>query len=289
MDAEGGWADLELAQRIARAGTLSGAARALHVDQTTASRRLAALERRLGVKLFDRVGGRLAPTPALDAALDRLQAMDEDAAVALAAMRRSEAEAQGLVRIASVGFVLAGIVAPALGPFQRAHPGVALALHADDQLARFDRREADIAVRLGASGDDCGAGAKDRRGALSPVPRRQRVWRRRSAADRALHRRARPSAGNAHARSLAARRARRVRADRLDVLTEAAVALGAELTLPEAMARRDPRFVFADDCVATRPIYRLVHSDRARAPSVAAATRWIDETVAAWAKELAPC
>ncbi|MFZ1962456.1 MAG: LysR family transcriptional regulator, partial [Roseiarcus sp.] len=64
MNAEGGWADLELVQRIARAETLSGAARALGVDQTTASRRLAALERRLGATLFDRVGGRLAPTPA---------------------------------------------------------------------------------------------------------------------------------------------------------------------------------------------------------------------------------
>ncbi len=72
MNAEAGWADLELAQRIAGAGTLSGAARALHVDQTTASRRLAALERRLGVALFDRVGGRLAPTQALGAVLDRL-------------------------------------------------------------------------------------------------------------------------------------------------------------------------------------------------------------------------
>ncbi len=71
--------------------------------------------------------------------------------------------------------------------------------------------------------------------------------------------------------------------DRLDILIEAA-ALGAELMLPEVSARRDPRFVFADDAVATRPIFRLVHADRARAPSVAAATRWIDETVANWAK-----
>ncbi|MGO9774533.1 MAG: LysR family transcriptional regulator [Roseiarcus sp.] len=284
MNAEGGWADLELAQRIARAGTLSGAARALHVDQTTASRRLAALERRLGVALFDRIGGRLAPTPALGAVLDRLQAMDEDAAVALAAMRRSEAEARGLVRIASVGFVLAQIVAPALGAFARAHPGVAVALHADDQLARFDRREADIAVRLGASGDDsalarkigearfrlCRAVGAPGGADAPPVVRYTDALG--HAPEMRLLDRLRPGA-----RAV-------VRADRLDVLSEAAVALGAELMLPVAMARRDPRFAFADDCAATRPIYRLVHADRARAPSVAAATRWIDETVAAWTK-----
>ncbi len=283
MNAEGGWADLELAQRIAGAGTLSGAARALHVDQTTAARRLAALERRLGVTLFDRVGGRLAPTPALGAVLDRLQAMDEDATVALAAMRRSEAEAQGLVRIASVGFVLAQIVAPAIGAFTRAHPGVALALHADDRLARFDRREADIAIRLGRSGDDralmrkigearfrlCRAvGAAN--GAAAPIVRYSDALD--HLPEMRLLDRLRPDA-----RALA-------RADRLDVLIEAAVALGAELMLPEVWARRDPRFVFADDAVATRPIFRLVHADRARAPSVAAAARWIDETVASWTK-----
>jgi DNA-binding transcriptional LysR family regulator len=284
MSAEGGWADLELAQRIARAGTLSGAARALGVDQTTASRRLAALERRLGVALFDRVGGRLAPTPALAAVLDRLQAMDEDASVALAAMRRSEAEMQGLVRVASVGFVLAQIVAPALGPFARAHPGVAIALHADDQLARFDRREADIAVRLGRTGDDsarvrkvgemrfrlCRAIAGRKPDGPPPIVRYTDALAHLPEMRMLDH--LRPGARAA------------LTADRLDILIEAAVALGAELMLPEALARRDPRFAFADDSAATRPIYRLVHADRARAPSVAAATRWIDEIVAAWTK-----
>ena len=285
MNADGGWAELELAQRIARAGTLSGAARALGVDQTTAARRLGALERRLGLRLFDRVGGRLEPTPALGAVLDRLQAMDEDATVALAAMRRSEAEMRGLARISSVGFILAEVLAPALGGFARAHPGVTIALHADDRLARFDRREADIAVRLGRTSDDsalmkkigearfrlCRAiGAPERVGppplvryteALDHLPEMQ------------LLDRLRPGVGAA------------ARADRLDVLIAAAVALGGEVMLPDIAARRDPCFVFADEGVATRPIFRLVHADRARAPSVAAATRWVDESVAAWARE----
>jgi DNA-binding transcriptional LysR family regulator len=283
MNAEGGWADLELAQRIARAETLSGAARALRVDQTTASRRLAALERRLGATLFDRVGGRLAPTPALGGVLDRLQAMDEDAAVAFAAMRRSRAEAQGLVRIASVGFVLAHVVAPALGRFARAHPNVALALHADDRLARFDRREADIAVRLGRTGDDSAQVRK-----IGEA--RFRLFRAVGAPPGAVAPIVRYTAALGHLPEMrlldhlrpGARAA--LTADRLDILIEAAAALGAELMLPEVEARQDPRFVFADDAVATRPIFRLVHADRARAPSVAAATRWIDETVANWAK-----
>jgi DNA-binding transcriptional LysR family regulator len=282
MDAEVGWADLELAQRIAGAGTLSAAARTLGVNQTTAARRLAALERRLGATLFDRVGGRLAPTSALAGVLDRLRAMDEDAAVALAVLRRSEAEMRGEVRIDSVGFVLARVLAPAVGPFRRAHPGLALSLHADDRNARFDRREADIALRLGRVGADDDPALARKIGEL-----RFRLCRAASAEgdeppivryaetldhvpEMRLLDQLRPSA-----RAV-------VRSDRLDVLIEAALALGAEVMLPEVLARGDPRFAFVDDAVAKREIIRMVHSDRARALSVAAAVRWVDETVAAW-------
>lgn len=284
MSAAGHWSDLELAQRIASAGTLSGAARALGVDQTTAARRLATLERRLGVSLFDRIDGRLTPTPALASILDRLQAMDEDASVALAAMQRSEAETHGLVRIASVGFVLAKILAPALGAFAAAHPGVAIAFYADDQLARFDRREADIAVRLGQTGDD--SATMKRIGQL-----RFRLCRPVGAPDGAVPL-ARYTEALDHVPEMRLLDALRpdarvlMRSDRLDILTEAALALGAEVMLPEIAALSDPRFLVVDEAAAIRPIYRLVHSDRARAPSVAAAAHWIDATVRAWSDQV---
>ena len=282
MNAEASWADLELAQRIASAATLSGAARALRVDQTTAARRLAALERRLGATLFDRVGGRLAPTPALAGVLDRLRSMDEDAAVALAALRRSEAEMRCEVRIDSVGLVLTHILAPALPTFRRGHPGVALSLHADDRNARFDRREADIAVRLGRAADDAALTRKIGElrfrlcraiGAGGDAPPIVRYGETLShLPEMRLLDQVRPGARAA------------VQADRLDVLIEAALALDGEVMLPEALARRDARFAFVDDAVAKRDVFRLVHSDRARAPSVAAAARWVDDAVTSWTR-----
>jgi hypothetical protein len=65
MNAGSNWADLELLDHILRHRTLSGAAAALGVDQTTVSRRLAALERRIGSALFDRIDGKLVATPPL--------------------------------------------------------------------------------------------------------------------------------------------------------------------------------------------------------------------------------
>lgn len=286
MHAEADWADLELAQRIAQAGTLSGAARALRVDQTTAARRLAALEHRLGAALFDRIGGRLAATPALAGVLDRLRAMDEDALAALAILRRKDAEMRSEARIDSVGLVLAHMLAPALPAFRRRHPGVALSLHADDRNARFDRREADIAVRLGRAADEAALTRKIGElrfrlcraagGVVGEAPPIVRYSERLShLPEMRLLEQLRPGARAA------------VQSDRLDVLIEAALALGGEIMLPEALARRDRRFAFVDDAAVKRDVYRLVHADRVRAASVAAAVGWVDDVVAAWTRALA--
>ncbi|KGM31650.1 LysR family transcriptional regulator, partial [Inquilinus limosus] len=48
------WDDLKIAFAVARHGSLSAAARALRTTQPTVSRRLDGLERRVGVKLFER-------------------------------------------------------------------------------------------------------------------------------------------------------------------------------------------------------------------------------------------
>ena len=51
------WSDFKVLLALARAGSVAGAARELQVDNSTISRRLAALEEALGAKLLIR-GGR---------------------------------------------------------------------------------------------------------------------------------------------------------------------------------------------------------------------------------------
>lgn len=50
------WDNLRIFLAIARAGTVSEAARQLELDHSTVSRRLANLETRLSIRLFDRAG-----------------------------------------------------------------------------------------------------------------------------------------------------------------------------------------------------------------------------------------
>ncbi len=56
--------DLELVQSVASTGSLSAAARSLHISQSAASQRLSGLKDRLDVEVFDRSRGALSLTPA---------------------------------------------------------------------------------------------------------------------------------------------------------------------------------------------------------------------------------
>ncbi|WEX76231.1 LysR family transcriptional regulator [Sinorhizobium numidicum] len=281
MNAES-WGDLELLDHIVRGRTLSAAARSLGVDQTTAARRLAALERRIGAALFDRIGGRLAPTPILARVLDRLRTISEEAALSMAALRRATAELKGHVRVTSVGFVLARILAPALGGLERSHPGITLDLVADDQPLSFERRETDIAVRLGRTAED-----STRIKRLGDI--RFRLCRP-AGLPSGEHPVVRYGAALAHLpEMLALDRARpnaraALTADKLEILIEAALALGAEVMLPELSARRDPRYEVVDEPagVADRPVYLMIHPERARVPSVAAVATFIEAAVRDW-------
>src|SRR5436190_1732757 len=86
------WNDLRYVLAVSRAGTLAAAARRLRVDQTTVARRLAAAERVLGARLFERIDGSLRPTLAGAAArpcrLRGLRAAAQDRGAAVDLLRR---------------------------------------------------------------------------------------------------------------------------------------------------------------------------------------------------------
>jgi len=275
------WGDLELIEHLLRGGSLSAGARSLGVNQTTVARRLAALERRLGVSLFDRVGGRLAPGPAVDKIRHRLRGLAQDAAITLAGLQQAGAEAQGLVRVTSVGFLLARLLAPNCGRFTADNPGIRLDLIADDQALSFARRETDIAIRMGSGADDDATRIRklgDVRFALfRPV-------------DAPSGRLPVVRYGDSLAQTPEMRLLDQLRPDarialtsaRLDVLIAAAPGLGAEIMLPLPVARQDPRFTRQHPAETSRPVYLLIHADRANHPGVARAAAWIDQILRDW-------
>jgi len=142
------WNDLRFVLEIARAGSLSGAARQLGVNQTTAGRRLTALEKQLDTALFLRSKTGFELTEAGEAALVHVEAM-ETAAMELAervgAVLQSPA---GLVRIASMPWIFDHLLAPALPSLTRRYPGIELHAIADLRERSLSNREAELALRF---------------------------------------------------------------------------------------------------------------------------------------------
>jgi DNA-binding transcriptional LysR family regulator len=128
-------------------GSLSAAARQLNQTQPTLSRQVAALERRLGVTLFERVGKRLVLTETGTDLLEHVRAMGESAAlVALGATGRAQAVV-GQVRISASEIVAAYLLPPIVERLRQAHPEIDVHVVASNRLSDLLRREADIAIR----------------------------------------------------------------------------------------------------------------------------------------------
>ncbi|OJT24222.1 LysR family transcriptional regulator [Archangium sp. Cb G35] len=141
------WEDLRVFVALARAGSLSAAARALKVSHATVGRRIAALEDTLGRTLFDRRADGYTLTADGAAVLELAAGMDERA---LAILRRTGQEAglTGTVRLTAVEGYVERFLLPRLAEFHRRHPGINLEVLTDPRSLSLARREADVAVRL---------------------------------------------------------------------------------------------------------------------------------------------
>ncbi len=135
----------------AEEGSLSAAARALGSTQPTVGRQVTALERELGVALFERVGGRLELTATGLTLVQHVRAMGEAATrVSLAAAGQALA-VEGTVSITASEAIAAHLLPPIIAGLRADHPGIEVEVVVSNELRDLQRREADIAVRNVAS------------------------------------------------------------------------------------------------------------------------------------------
>lgn len=142
------WDDLGVVLAIHRERTLAGAAAALKIDASTASRRLRALEEVLGATLFERTPEGLVPTELVQRILPHAEAAAAAAWAVTSEAAGHEATATGLVRLAVADAFAVYMLAPHVADLVDAHPGLAIDLHASPDLVDLTRFEADIAVRF---------------------------------------------------------------------------------------------------------------------------------------------
>jgi DNA-binding transcriptional LysR family regulator len=143
------WDDLKTFLAIARAGTLSAAARALKVSQTTMGRRLDHLQSRAGATLLERTPAGFRLTPTGSAILGEVERMERAAHALERTIAGEDQRLDGLVRVTTVDSLAAHVLTSGLAGLQVKHPGIVIELITDNRSLSLARREADIAIRLG--------------------------------------------------------------------------------------------------------------------------------------------
>jgi len=133
---------------LARAGSFLAAANQVGVDQTTVSRRVQRLERRLGTKFFDRHAHGMEPTPAGRALIARACEMEEAARGIERHLAGADQQLAGDVRIAASEGVVTYWLTPVLMDFQLENPGIKVELITGTGPVDLLGREADFALRM---------------------------------------------------------------------------------------------------------------------------------------------
>jgi DNA-binding transcriptional LysR family regulator len=142
------WDDIQAFLAISRAGRLTVAAQQLGVDHSTLSRRVAALEAALGVKLFDRSSLGFVLTPEGERVLSDAEGMES---LALRMRHRLEDASVGLtgsVRIGTPEGFGTYFLAPRIAQLSSAHPNLEIELIANPRMFSLSKREADLAVSM---------------------------------------------------------------------------------------------------------------------------------------------
>jgi DNA-binding transcriptional LysR family regulator len=141
------WDNARIFLAIYRAGTLRGAAARLDIDQATVGRRLAALEKSLGARLFLRTPSGYVATPAGDLAVTAAEAMERAADQFQRKMQGIDNRLSGSVRVTTSDTMANHFVLDAMRRLHVTHPDIRIILSTGTEITNLTRREADLAVR----------------------------------------------------------------------------------------------------------------------------------------------
>lgn len=138
---------------VVRAGSFSAGARALGRDVSVISRRIAALEKRLGIRLIERTTRRIRPTEEgrryrqkIELAVELLREAEEEA-------RALAARPAGTIRLTVPASFGRRWVAQALPGFLKAYPDIRIVLHCSDRYVDLLGDHFDMAIRIGVLTD----------------------------------------------------------------------------------------------------------------------------------------
>ncbi|AKJ26762.1 LysR family transcriptional regulator [Caldimonas brevitalea] len=286
------WDDLRYALAVADAGSLLGAARQLGVQHSTVLRRLDALERRLGARLFERHRSGYTTTDAGELMAEQARRVQPGIDDLQRRILGRDLRLSGSLRFNTSYIAMLYLLAAPLASFTRAHPGIEVEVTEGSAMVDLSRRDADVALRMSLEVPEHLVGRE-----LGPVP--LRVYARRGAPG--LPRRPLPLAEllalpwigfeRDRATTVYERWMRRYVPDarvvlRVDLLHSMVAMLRTGLgvgLLPSFVARQEPELVAVSEALpdATTRLWLLTHADLRRTARVRAFMQHIGDAVAA--------
>jgi DNA-binding transcriptional LysR family regulator len=141
------WSDFKVVLALAKEGSVAGAARALGVDGSTVSRRLAVLEKAVGATLILRGGRKFVLTPEGKSAIAAAEAIETAVSSAKSAIRTAKLGVEGVVKFSFVSSVVPALM-PLLTELAAKYPLLTIEMQADNRRVDLAKGEADIALRM---------------------------------------------------------------------------------------------------------------------------------------------
>ncbi|MEL7398227.1 MAG: LysR family transcriptional regulator, partial [Pseudomonadota bacterium] len=143
------WDDLKLVLALAETGYVNQAAERLRLDPTTLPRRLRRIEKSLGVKLIERVKGGVVLAPIADELVETARRVEEAVNHTLSADETTD-EVSGIVKVSATDFMFE-LLAREFASMLSEHPSLQLDMRPGNTYLSIDKRETDVAIRLGGS------------------------------------------------------------------------------------------------------------------------------------------
>ncbi len=142
------WDDMKLFLAVARCGSISGGAKQLGVQHSTVSRRLRAMEEKLGTRLVERKRSGYELTPAGDQIKQSALQIEREMLAVDETLLGKDANLVGPLRVSAINNMASSVLMPIFARFSATHPRVELHINVSNMDVSLAQREADIAIRL---------------------------------------------------------------------------------------------------------------------------------------------
>lgn len=147
------FSDIQLFSLIVKLGNMAAAAQELGVTPPVVTRRLANLEKRLGVRLMNRTTRKISLTPEGEVYLMEGVRILEEMTALEDRLGGGSKQPQGTVRVAATLGFGRNYIAPALSKFIDEHPQIEVQLHLSDKSVNLVDQGFDLMVRFGELSD----------------------------------------------------------------------------------------------------------------------------------------